>query len=366
MEPIRLSQPKSDNWFAKSNKRLYSYRPRFRDWHFWIVQGLVISIAAIHDTIEIREYLPQLGMLYFLPISLFFVPVAYAALNFGFVGSIATAIWVLIITIPNWVFWHQGLERIGVMLQMAVLIAIAVFIGQRIDRERTARQRAKAYAAHVIETQELERQRIARDLHDESIQTLVLLCQKLDGVKAGPSLPPMSMEKLQEARRIAEQAATGLRDFTRELRPPILDDLGMVAAIRKLMTDLMDRAGIDGQLKIDGEERRLPPDFEVGLFRIAQEALSNIAHHARATSVAVMITFAAKEVSLDIRDNGKGFAIPTSPNDAGASDKLGLTGMMERAEILGGSLEIESSPGKGTRIKVVVPLENNSKAARVR
>ncbi len=143
---VQLPRPKLEGWFVKAKERFHPYRPRFRDWHFWAVQGLVIGIAAIHDIIEIGGYLPHLGMLYFLPISLFFVPVVYAALKFGFVGSIATAIWVLIITIPNWVFWHQGLERLGVILQMAVLTAVAVFVGQRVDRERAAQQRAKAYA----------------------------------------------------------------------------------------------------------------------------------------------------------------------------------------------------------------------------
>jgi len=209
--------------------------------------GLVIGIAVTHDLIEIGGYLSHLGMLYFLPISLFFVPVAYAALKFGFVGSITTAISVLIITIPNWVFWHQGLERVGVILQMAVLIIMAVIMGQRVDRERAAQQQTKAYAAHVIKAQEEERQRIARDLHDESIQMLVLLCQQLDSVKNSLALSPAAVEGLLMARKTAEQAATGLRNFTRELRPAILDDLGMVTAIRKLLMDFVDRSRTEGR-----------------------------------------------------------------------------------------------------------------------
>ncbi len=245
------------------------------------------------------------------------------------------------------------------ILQMAVLIAVSVFIGQRVDRERGAEQRAKAYAAHVIKAQEEERQRISRDLHDESIQTLVLLCQDLDTIKSSPSLPPTIMGKLQEARKTAERATTGLRDFVRELRPTILEDLGMVAAIRKLLTDYIERTGMEAQLKTTGEERRLPPDLEIGMFRITQEVLSNVVHHAGATRVIARIMFADKEVSLDIQDNGKGFIVPTHLDDIAASDKLGLIGMKERAELLGGKLEIQSNLGKGTRIKASIPLGNN-------
>ena len=134
---------------------LYKYHPRVKDWRFWAVQGLVIGIAAIHGFIEAGGYLPQLKMLYFIPISLFFVPVVYAALNFGFVGSISTAVWIVVITIPNWIFWHEGLERLGVIFQLAIIVAMAVFVGQRVDRETSARRRAE------------EARTLRRDIHGD-------------------------------------------------------------------------------------------------------------------------------------------------------------------------------------------------------
>ncbi len=483
-----MSQTRADVTAArhilKLKRWLYKYRPRFRDRHFWAVQALVIAIAGIHDLIEAGGYLPHLGMLYFVPISLFFVPVVYAALNFGFAGSIVTALWAVIITIPNWVFWHDGLERWGVMFQMAIVVAMALSVGQRVDRETGARRRAeaagaalrasemksrglfesssiailvldtngaildanpaagalfskapetlktmavadlvgteseqkllasqknkwqetfltlglkdgsevyleptktqvsdsqgnitiqvllrdvtqerhrqaglKAYAAFVLRGQEEERQRMARELHDETIQTLALLCRRLDSVvSTSDSLPATVVEELREARKTAEEIVKDLRDFARALRPPILDDLGIVPSIRRLVLDFTERSGMKGQLKAVGEERRLPRDTEIGLFRIAQEALWNVERHSRATEMVVTVTFTGHEARLNIRDNGIGFNVPPVLGAFSASSQLGLLGMQERTELLGGKLTIESSPGKGTTVIASIPI----------
>ena len=448
-----------------------------------------MGIAAIHDILERGGYLSHFETLYFLPISLFFVPVVYAALNFGFVGSIATAVWATIITIPNWVFWHHGLERWGVIFQMSILFAVAVFVGQRVDRETSARRQAeatgaalkssemryrrlfesspiailllassgaildanpaagvlfdkspetlksmavaeligtaneqkllasphrdkgeeaylvlgrrdgsriylepeysqvndiqgnivmqvllkditeerqrqaglRAYTAHVLRAQEEERQRISRELHDETIQTLALLVRRLDSLKntTGP-LPPSAIEELHEARGMAEEVVRGLRDFARRLRPPILDDLGLVASIRRLLLDFTERTGVEGQLKLVGEGRRLPQDAEASMYRIAQEALWNVERHSRATEVVVTMTFKEYEAILDIRDNGIGFNVLPLRAGFPATDQLGLLGMQERAELLGGKLEIQSSLGKGTTVTASIPIPRGS------
>ncbi len=140
------------------------------------------------------------------------------------------------------------------------------------------------------------------------------------------------------------------------LRPPILDDLGMIASVRRLLTDLTERAGVEVKLKVTDEERRLPPDVELGLYRITQEALWNVEHHARATRVAVDITFSAERVDLEVVDNGAGFSVPPGSGDFTTSGHLGLISMQERAELLGGKLEIRSSPDTGTRVIVSVPV----------
>lgn len=493
--------PKSalQRWLKEAKGWLYPYRPRLRDRRFWVVQGLILVIAGVHTTLEILRVLghptavgnaPQVSLLSFVSVSLFFIPVVYAALNFGLAGSVATALWCSLLTIPNLVL-HPGMERVREVLQLGIVDAIAVFVGQRVDREMAARERAEAagaalslsemkyrglfesspvpvlvldpsglvleanpaagalfgttpgslnsmnvaelvgkadagkllashqdgkgqggllllwrkdgsevyleptvtqnraergepvlqlllrdvteeqhrqaglrtYAAYVLRAQEEERKRIAQELHDEMVQALVLLCRRLDTVEgAAGALPPSALDELRDARRSAEDAVQGLRDFARALRPPILEDLGLVTSIRRLLMDLAERAHLEGRLKVVGAERRLHPDAELGVFRIAQEALRNIERHAQATHVLVTLTFADQEARAEVRDNGVGFSLPPGTLDFAAHGQLGLLGMRERAEILGGSLEIQSSPGNGTTITVSTPIQARATA----
>ena len=139
------------------------------------------------------------------------------------------------------------------------------------------------------------------------------------------------------------------------------------------MTDLTERARIEGELKVVGQERRLPPDVELTIFRIAQEALRNAERHARATQVAVTLTFIGgktRKARLHVADNGTGFTLPVA-GDFAASGHLGLLGMRERAESLGGKLRIQSSPGNGTRVSISISeevgvAEDSEKAAAIR
>jgi signal transduction histidine kinase len=326
-------------------------------------------IAVAHDIIEAGGYLHHLGVLYFLPVSLFFVPVVYAALYFGFIGSIATVAWAIVITIPNWVFWHEGLERIGVIFQMCLLVTVAVFAGKRVDEEVKARHQAeeashllKTYAGHIVHAQEEERQRIARELHDQTIQTLSSISQRLAGMKDGTFLPSTEMAKgVREVQEMAEQASKELRTFTRSIRPPVLDDLGMVPAVRRLLMESTERTGMKGIFKLVGEEQRLPQDIETGIFRISQEAIWNIERHSKATEVIVTITLTRAEARLDISDNGIGFTTSPALSSLYTSGKLGLLGMHERAELISGKFDIKTVPNEGTRISVSVPISESTR-----
>jgi len=215
----------------------------------------------------------------------------------------------------------------------------------------------KTYTTYVIRAQEEERQRLARELHDGTIQSLVLLCRRLDSMHdKGELLPSSVTDRLQEARVTAEEAVRELRDVTKALRPPILDDLGMVTSIRRLLDDFVERTGAKGQQKVVGQQRRLPSDTELGIFRIAQEALRNVERHAKATRVTVTITFAHQEVGLEVADNGVGFSVSSVLGDLITSGQHGLLSMRERAELLGGKFEIQSSFVEGTRVMVSIPV----------
>ncbi len=337
-------------------------RPRWRDWRFWVVQGTIFSIAVIHDRVEAAGLLNHWGTLYFVPVSLFLVPVVYAALSFGLAGALQTAVWCILIDLPNLIFRNTGTEQVGEAFQLAVIVAVAGFVGHRVDSEKMALARLerakadlKAYAALILRSQEDERQRIARELHDETVQALVLLMRQLDSLKGKVSSVSAMESGLEASRENLEQIVRDLRDFTRTLRPPILDDLGLVASTRRLVLDFADRTGIRSRFNIAGEERRLRPGTELGLFRIAQEALWNIERHARATSVDVSLDFTDSVLKLELVDNGIGFVVPAMPGGFAANGKLGLVGMAERAELLGGTLNIQSGPGMGTKVSAIVP-----------
>lgn len=155
---------------------------------------------------------------------------------------------------------------------------------------------------------------------------------------------------------MVEEVSKELRNFARTLRPPILDDLGIVTSIHRLLLDSVERTGMKNQFRLVGEERRLPEDIELGMFRIAQEALWNVERHSRATEVKITITIAKGHAKLDISDDGVGFNVPPVLSSFYTDGKLGLLGMHERAEILGGKLEVKSSRNKGVTVSFSTPV----------
>jgi signal transduction histidine kinase len=147
-----------------------------------------------------------------------------------------------------------------------------------------------------------------------------------------------------------------VRRFSRDLRPSVLDDLGLLPALEWVTEDLKNTYWVDVDLKVLGVERRLLPETELLLFRIVQEALRNIAKHAKATRAEVEIKFDESKISVTISDNGKGFEPPENLGALTPTGKLGLAGMQERVQLLGGTLNLESRPGKGTEISVEAPV----------
>jgi signal transduction histidine kinase len=240
----------------------------------------------------------------------------------------------------------------------AILSAVASQIGVAIDNtslHRQAERRLRSYVQKVTQAQEEERHRIARDLHDDAVQQLILLIRQLEEVIENCQ-QPAHRQQLQTVYQRAQEILAELRRFSRDLRPATLDELGLVAALEWIANDLRDRTGIDTTVEIDGLPERLPQDIETALFRIAQETLRNVERHASATSVAVSARFAATHVEVGVVDDGVGFAL-LGPDEPQQATTFGLLGMRERALLIGGELDISSQPGKGTRITARVPIE---------
>jgi signal transduction histidine kinase len=498
---------------------LARFRLRLRDRRFWIVQALVLGISLAHGLLEATSHLDVLPDLALLPVSTYFIPVVYAALNFGVEGAVPTALWISVLTVPNLILWHSGAQRPGVILQLALLVALAYVIARRVDAETAAKERAEAATARLArlnraaaasarsldlesvlaqtaramldpdksqtswvvlradaehdewvtvastagapaeigagplnaarsliaqplaasngdadgcvredrlaivalcvsgavvgavglassgecistdevrlleavanhlgvalanirllrqtqsmvdeisrtqqaleeyvrlatDAQEEERRRLARELHDDTIQTLVIAKTELDALAAETPLAPAARARLRAVDATLASAIDGVRRFSRNLRPSLLDDLGLVHAIDWLVADLAARTGIGAHLRTGGEPRRLDPKDELALFRIVQEALRNVERHAGASHVRVRLCF-AEQVRASVLDDGTGFDTSRAFDGRGTSG-LGLLGMRERAKLAGATLSIASNPAWGTRVAVTL------------
>jgi len=208
------------------------------------------------------------------------------------------------------------------------------------------------YAVQVLQSQEEERRRIARDLHDETVQDLVGLIQRIElcGANLGRE-PAATRQRLNELRLLAEGALADARHTARDLRSPVLDDLGLCAALEGLCEELHDLApGIQMRYFHEGAERRLAPEAELAFYRIVQEALTNVRRHAsQATQVEVRLSFCPEQVTARVTDNGPGFVVP-GPQALMRAGHLGLMGMLERARLIGAQLSIQSAQGQGMTI----------------
>ena len=237
---------------------------------------------------------------------------------------------------------------------------------QRRVQEETARlysalqARAKErdeWLQRVVSAQEAERQRIARELHDETSQSLTALAMGLKGVEQHlRSDPELAQRQLAELKSLSTRILDTCRRIISDLRPAVLDDLGLVAALRWYADEICRRAPLKVEVWVEGSRRRLAPEVETVLFRIAQEALTNVVRHAQARRAAVGLHFAETEVRLLIMDDGRGFVPEEVLRPGQPRQAWGLLGIQERAALVGGGCSIRSEPGRGTEIVVTIPL----------
>ncbi|MFC1925036.1 PAS domain S-box protein [Chloroflexota bacterium] len=233
-----------------------------------------------------------------------------------------------------------------------------ITITRDITEQKRLMENEKVYITETIKADENGRRRLARALHDDTIQELLLAMHRLQDAIEGTHgrLPKRAQKHLEEIRLLIGRIVGGVRRFTTDLRPDVLDDMGLAPALRWLTDRLRDEDGIEARLSVVGEEKRLSSDSELTLFRIAQEALSNVRRHSGATAATVTLEFQKKMVTLSIIDNGRGFEVPRMLSFFARKQKLGLTGIAERVRLLGGEYTVESSPGKGTVVKVEISV----------
>jgi signal transduction histidine kinase len=523
---VRTGQPRAvsswGGWRRDVGTVARRFPQRLRDRRFWITQALVIGISGAHTALEATHHLGLLPDLALLPVSTYFIPVVYAALNFGVEGAVPTALWCALLSLPNVIFWHTGAERPGVLLQLALLVVLAYVIARRVDFETAAKERAQAanarlarvnlaaaasarsldlesvlsqtvaamldpekrqrgwvmlardagdpeairssstatasselgarelavsrsvfaelrggsrsgssdgeairdddvaivplrvsgqvvgavglasqdeqiadddvkllqavtsqlgvalgnirhfrqtqtmvgelsrahtaleeYVRLASDAQEEERKRLARELHDDTIQTLVVAKAELDALATEIAVSEAAAARLKKVETTLAGAIDSVRRFSRDLRPSLLDDLGLVHAIDWLIGDLAARTGIKAQIRTSGTPRRLDQSDELALFRIIQEALHNVERHSGARTVRVRMQF-GEDVRISVIDDGRGFDTRQAFDPREPAKRLGLLGMLERAKLAGARLSINGRPASGTRVVVTL------------
>lgn len=487
---------------------LQRFPARLRDRRFWNIQAMVLAATAPHYIIESVGFTNPFETFHGLAITLYVIPLLYAALSFGWEGAILTALWVAVLTSPSMWVWHRsgyhwltevgqlaitlpaglmvawrvdleskqraraertsaGLallneigERLGhsidiedelpgvlrrlkqrlpadaawlvlrrgdapdesvILLEPAdasisrepdvwhrdvasadaavieqgivvvpvieeggiagsigvstsdsqpsaealqevvrVLAAVAHEVGAAAQHARLYRERQESlqtYARQGVQAQEDERMRIARELHDETAQELVHLVRKLE--QLGDS-GARGSERIDELLEIARRTLQSVRRVSRNLRPSILDDLGLVPALELAVEETRSQLPDGARLAVTGGAHRLDRTIELALFRIAREALHNVERHAQARSAEVHLAFADDCVRLAVRDDGAGYSVPANVALLARRGKLGVLGMKERADLIGGTLEVHTEPGAGCEVIVTVPAAGSS------
>jgi PAS domain S-box-containing protein len=234
--------------------------------------------------------------------------------------------------------------------------AVFQHISRDVTREKKLAENLRLYAQQITRTQEDERKRIARELHDDSIQALIILSRGIDELISAQSKRSKMIRPLEDVRAEVDKIISQVRRFTQDLRPPTLDYLGLIPAVRELISQFEHQSNIKTEFKIIGEEKHFAPEAEMLVYRIIQEALNNIWRHSEAMTALVSIEFEKDGTTVKIKDDGKGFVIGEDLRFVEAG-KIGLAGMQERADLLGGNLSIQSNVGRGTLVTLLVPYE---------
>jgi len=270
----------------------------------------------------------------------------------------------------------QGRDEIGVLSQSFETMRLRLIesmesiarhtqeletrVEERTRQINESQRRAEELLKKVISSQEDERKRIARELHNDTLQELSATLMRIDICKLHPQ--DITLAKVNDIRGIISQALDGVIGIIQNLRPTLLDDLGLVPAIKSLLDLHLGESGVHYFMNAKGvTDKRFRPEVEITLFRVIQEAVMNIASHAHAENVSVLFKIEQNAVNVEIEDDGEGFA-PNSffqpgINDTKSKRGLGLLGMKERVLLIGGEIEICSEPGLGTQISIRIPLQ---------
>jgi signal transduction histidine kinase len=345
-----------------------------RNPHFWAI--LVISLAIIFvyqfwpwRTLSVGSWfswLTSLDSLAFWEVSnriigiLFLIPIIYATVAFSWKGALMSFLLALAGILPILTRFRSTnniITNIIFLLLPFLIVSVVAFelAWRRKEKKNSADREAqrKLYMSKILESQEQERQRIALELHDGIIQTLLVIANRAQNLISPNHEDTVEIKgNAQWIRDSTLEAVKDIRRISLDLRPCILDDLGLVPALRWLVDERGKESGINIRILISGEVCKLPPQTEVEVFRIMQEAFNNIQRHSEATEALVNLEFAEQCLKITIEDNGRGFVYPKRFDSLANRGKLGLIGIKQRIDFLGGTFDIQSRPREGTKLVI--------------
>lgn len=316
----------------------------------------LLALASAFDFLTGEDV--SATLLYVIPIS---IACWYLSRGIGLLVAAASGVsWVSVDLVfgdfhpsPAVLAWNM-LMKFGMLLFQATVLST---LRLKLYVLETERSRTRKLAAQIISAQEEERNRIARELHDEASQALATLGLKIQEIKrklADSADGGVTSHDFNQLDALTRRVLSELRGLAVNLRPSLLEDLGLRQSLASLFQEQLRKQGVGILFETHGREGRLQPETELSLFRIVQESVTNIVRHARATRVSVKLAWAEKSVDLEISDNGIGF----NPQavEAFKGRHLGIFGMRERASLLSGSFALRSTPGEGTTLHISLPL----------
>jgi signal transduction histidine kinase len=345
--------------------------------HLWVVFVLSAILLVIYQAWPWPDYqftkgfwsfFPWLSHLRFvlcveLPYDLFgvlfLIPIIYGSMSMSWPGGLFAWALSLIWVLPELLSWSSRREYTNLLLLLLPVLVAAIWSAERRWREEEKKYYAarehkhQAYVAKLVEGQETERQRIAQEIHDDTLQTLLVVANKLDSL-ATSTPPDERTDGLLWAREKLTQSMEDLRRLSMNLRPNILDNFGLVAGVRWLV-DNIGPSSCHFTTLVKGEAPKMSSLAEVTVFRVVQESVWNIQRHAQARNASVILEFADDRLMLDIQDDGVGFDRTEHRIGKAGESRLGLIGMEQRIMAVEGTMQLQSSPGHGTRLQATIP-----------
>lgn len=347
--------------------------PLFRDYRFWLIQVLnliaciqLISLPTKGNNVEALTKSLENSLILKSFILFFLISALSSGVIFGLRGTAFTILITSLFVIPKLIVWSSVPYLNVILARVAVISGLSISVAYLVSRERAARlnlQILNEKMKEIIcekdrffklasEAQENERKRIARDLHDDSLQLLATVIHQLDGAIAADNAEKANALVLRATETIT-QTTDAIRRYCEELRPLLLDTLGLYPSVEWIGKQMEKGTGIKMDFNSEGEHRSLREEDKIHIFRVMQEAFHNIEKHSKATAVRVRWKYVDDGLDISVTDNGIGmWNFGPAP-----ARSLGIQGMYERMELVGGKLKIESQPGFGTKVTLQIPVE---------